>query len=132
MNAAAAASLIDQQQRWNGVRYSCNGASPLELGTLSVGRRTRHRVVLSWDSDPAFSRYTSEPSVDIDLRIRDANGATIATSSTFDGTNEIVEFDSWNAGTYTLQAVRFRCELPTWLGWAWHTVPMPLLPGDKK
>ena len=132
LNASAAASLIDQPQRWGGQRYSCSGTNPLNLVTLSVGPRTRQRVVLSWDSDPAFSRYASEPSVDIDLRIRDANGVTIAISTSFDGTNEIVEFDSVNAGIYTLQAVRFRCELPTWLGWAWHTLPMPLLPGDKK
>ena len=132
LNAAAAADLIRETQRWNGVLYTCNGTDPLNLGTVSVGPRVRNRVVLSWDSDPAYSDYSSEPSVDIDLRIRDANGATVATSMSWDGTNEIVEFDSWNAGTYTLQAVRFRCELPTWLGWAWHTLPMPLTAGSKK
>jgi hypothetical protein len=132
MNAAAAASLIADQQHWNGVRYSCNGTDPLDLATLSVSPRTRHRVVLSWDSDPAFSDYSREPSADIDLRVRDANGATVATSMSWDGTNEIVEFDSWNAGTYTLQAVRFRCDLPTWLGWAWHTLPIPRTAGSKQ
>ena len=132
LNAAAAASLIDDTKRWNGVRYSCNGSDPLDLGTLSVGPRTRHRVVLSWDADPASSSYSSQPSTDIDLRVRDANGATVATSMSWDGTNEIVEFDSWNAGTYTVQAVRFRCDLPTWLGWAWHTLPMPRTAGGKQ
>jgi hypothetical protein len=131
LNASAAASLIDQPQRWGGQRYSCNGTDPLNLVTLSVGPRTRHRVVLSWDSDPAFSRYASEPSVDIDLRVRDANGISVATSMSFDGTNEIVEFDSFLAGTFTVQAVRFRCDLPTWLGFAWHTLPMPRLAGSK-
>jgi len=130
MNAAAAATLIDQRDHWDGLRYGCNGTDPLDLATLTVGSRTRNRVVLSWDSDPAFSRYSSEPSVDIDLRVRDANGANIATSTSFDGANEIVEFTSWGGGTYTLQALRFRCALPTWLGWAWHTAPMPPLPGE--
>lgn len=125
LNAAAAADLIGNTQRWNGVRYSCSGTDPLTLGTLTVGAGTRQRVVLSWDSDPAYSDYSSRPSADIDLRIRDANGTIVAASLSWDGTNEIVEFDSPGGGTYTLQALRFRCDLPTWLGWAWHTFPKP-------
>ena len=125
LDASAAASLIAMPERWGGVRYSCNGSDPLNLVTLSVGPRTRHRVVLSWDADPAFADYATRPSADIDLRVRDANGVSVAASLSFDNTNEIVEFDSWNAGTYTVQAVRFRCDLPTWLGWAWHTLPIP-------
>jgi len=131
LDAAAAASVIAQPERWNGLRYSCSGAATIDLATLSVGPRTRHRVVLSWDSDPAYSDYTMTPSADIDLRVRDATGATVASSMSFDNTNEIVEFDSWFAGTYTIQAVRFRCDLPTWLGWAWHTLPMPRVAGGK-
>jgi hypothetical protein len=125
MNAAAAVDLIAQQNRWNGLRYDCAGPFSVDLATLSAGANTQHRVVLSWDSDPAFSRYGSAPSADIDLQIRDANGNLIATSMRWDATNEIVEFDTRHPGTFTLQAVRFRCDLPTWLGWAWHAVPIP-------
>jgi subtilisin family serine protease len=131
LNASAAASLIDMPQRWGGQRYTCNGTDPLNLVTLSVGPRTRHRVVLSWDADPAFAGYATRPAADIDLRVRDANGISVAASLSFDGVNEIVEFDSWLAGTYTVQAIRFRCDLPTWLGWAWHTLPMPRPAGSK-
>jgi hypothetical protein len=124
LDASAAASLIAMPERWGGQRYACDGSDQLALATLSVGPRTRHRVVLSWDSDPAFSDYATRPSADIDLRVLDTNGNAIASSLSFDNTNEIVEFDSWRAGTFTVQAVRFRCDLPTWLGWAWHTLPM--------
>ena len=132
LDASAAASLIDGTDHWGGLRYSCNGTDPLTLATLSVGPRTRHRIVISWDADPAFADYATRPSADIDLRVKDANGITVAASSSFDNTNEIVEFDSWLAGTYTVQAVRYRCDLPTWLGWAWHTLPMPIPAGGKK
>lgn len=127
LDASTAASLIDTPGRWDGVFFGCNGTDPLDLATLSVSRRTRNRVVLSWDSDPTFADYATRPSADIDLRVVDANGRTVASSLSFDNTNEIVEFDSWQAGTFSLQAVRFRCDLPTWLGWAWHTLPIPRL-----
>lgn len=128
MVANAAADLIGDPQRWNGLFYGCGSSTParLDLATLSVGPRTRHRVVLSWDTDPAFPDYGTRPSADIDLRVVDLNGRVVASSMSWDNTFEIVEFDSFFAGTYTVQAVRFRCDLPTWLGWAWHTLPMPI------
>lgn len=127
--ANAATDLLGDLRRWNGQGYACDNSTPttLDLTTLSVGPRTRHRVVLSWDTDPAFEDYGTRPSADIDLRVVDALGRTIASSSSWDNTFEIVEFDSWLAGTYTVQAVKYRCDLPTWLGWAWHTLPMPTL-----
>jgi hypothetical protein len=128
IDAGSARSLIDMPQRWGGQRYTCNGTDPLVVATLAVSPRTRHRIVLSWDTDPAFADYATRPSVDIDLRVRNANGGgTVARSLSFDNTYEIVEFDSWLAGTFIVEAVRFRCDLPTWLGWAWHTLPMPRL-----
>jgi subtilisin family serine protease len=127
--ADAAGSLVTDPARTDGRRYTCDSttASPLNLATIAVGPRTRQRVVLSWDSDPAFADYSTRPSADIDLELVDSFGRVVAASRSFDNTNEIVEFDSWLAGTYTLRAVKFRCDRTTWLGWAWHTLPMPSL-----
>jgi subtilisin family serine protease len=123
---SAAAGLLSDPQRWNGLHYACDNSTPatLALATLAVGPGTRHRVVLSWDTDPAYNDYSSQPSADIDLHVVDANGRTVASSLSFDNTFEIVDFDSWQAGTYTVQARKFRCDKATWLGWAWHTLPM--------
>ena len=125
--SGAAADLIGDPARWNGIGYSCSNPASMDLMTLSVGPRTRHRVVLSWDTDPSVTDYATRPSVDIDLVIVDSLGRMIAASSSFDNTYEIVEFDSFLAGTYTLQAKKFRCDARTWLGWAWGTTPMPRL-----
>jgi transketolase N-terminal domain/subunit len=48
----------------------------------------------------------------------------VASSVSFDNAYEIVDFNSLQADTFTVQAVKFRCDLPTWLGWAWQTMPM--------
>lgn len=121
---SAGAELVGDTSRWGGMSYGCNVAQSIDLMTLTASPRTRHRVVLSWDSDPAFGNYASEPSVDIDLAVVDSLGRTIASSASWDGTNEIAEFDSWNAGTYRLQAKKFRCNTSTWLGWAWSVGSM--------
>jgi subtilisin family serine protease len=125
IDAASAASLIDKPQQWGGQFYGCSTPTPLVLATVSPPPRTRHRVVLSWDTDPAFAEYATRPSADIDLRIRDSKGNIVQSSLSFDNTYEIVEFESLGLETFTLEAVRFRCNLSTWLGWAWHTFPKP-------
>ena len=130
LNAGEAMSLAQDVQRTGGKWYTCDGStlSPLDLVTLTVGRQTRQRVVISWDTDPSYSNYANEPSADIDLEVVDPQGRVVAASRSFDGTNEIVEFDSPLAGTFTVRAVKFRCNLSTWLGWAWHTTPLRLRP----
>ena len=75
-----------------------------------MGRRTHHRIAISWTTDPAFADYTTRPSADIDLQVVDSLGRVVATSASFDNTTEIVEFDSWTAGTYTVRAINFRCD----------------------
>jgi len=127
LNAYAAIDLLAATNRWNGVLYSCGTSTPnvLTLGTVSVGPRTRQRIVLSWTTDPSHSDYGNQPSADIDLTVVDSLGRTMASSMSFDNTYEIVEFDSWQAGTYTVQARKYRCDRDTWLGWAWHTLPIP-------
>jgi hypothetical protein len=119
--ADRAAGIIENPAAWNGVRFDCSRPRTLDLTTRSVGRRTHHRIAISWTTDPSFADYTLSPSADIDLQVVDANGVVVATSASFDNTTEIVEFDSWTGGTFAVRAVNFRCAKPTFLGWAWNT-----------
>ena len=80
--------------------------------------------VISWTTDPSFFDYTNRPSADIDLQVVDPNGVVVASSASWDNASEIVEFDSWLGGTYTVRAVNYRCDKPTFLGWAWDTSPI--------
>jgi Subtilase family len=119
--ADRAAGIVENPAAWNGVRFDCSTPRTLDLTTRTVGRRTHHRVAISWTTDPSFSDYTRSPSADIDLQVVDPNGVVVATSASFDNTTEIVEFDSWWGGTFTVRAVNYRCDKPTFLGWAWDT-----------
>jgi subtilisin family serine protease len=119
--ADRAVGIVENPAAWNGVRFDCSTPRTLDLTTRNVSPRTRHRVAISWTTDPSFSDYANTPSADIDLQVVDPNGVVVATSASWDNTSEIVEFDSWWGGTYTVQAVNFRCDKPTYLGWAWDT-----------
>jgi hypothetical protein len=123
VRADIAAQLASDTGRWNGLRYNCDTSTPslLPLVTVPASPGTRHRVVLSWSTDPADTHYGSQPSADIDLSVVDANGRTMASSMSFDNSFEIVEFDVVTAGSFTLRAHKFRCDSSVWLGWAWHT-----------
>jgi len=81
--------------------------------------------VLAWSSDPSHPDWALQPSADIDLSVVDANGATVATSASWDNSFEIVEFDAPSGGVFTVRAQRYRCDRDTWLGWAWDTQPAP-------
>ena len=65
--ADRAAGIVENPAAWNGVRFDCSTPRTLDLTTRSVGRRTHHRVAISWTTDPSFSDYTNSPSADIDL-----------------------------------------------------------------
>jgi hypothetical protein len=122
--ADRAAGIVENPDAWNGVRFDCSTPPTIDLTTRSVGRRTHHRVAISWTTDPSFSDYTNRPSADIDLQVVDPNGVVVASSASWDNASEIVEFDSWWGGTYTVRAVNYRCDKPTFLGWAWDTSPI--------
>ena len=81
---------------------------------------TRTRVAITWDTPTSYSQYASRPSADLDLRVVNASGSTVASSSSFDNTYEIVDFTPSATGTYTLRVIRYRCDAsPAYLGWAW-------------
>jgi subtilisin family serine protease len=122
--ADRAVGIVENPDAWNGVRFDCSTPRTLDLTTRRVGRRTRHRVAISWTTDPSFSDYTNRPSADIDLQVVDPNGVVVASSASWDNASEIVEFDSWWGGTYTVRVVNYRCDKPTFLGWAWDTSPI--------
>jgi subtilisin family serine protease len=124
MAADRASGIVGNPPAWNGVAFNCSTPHTLDLTTRAMGRRTHHRVAISWTTDPAFADYTTRPSADIDLQVVDSLGHVVATSASFDNTTEIVEFDSWTAGTYTVRAINFRCDRSTFLGWAWDTSSM--------
>lgn len=124
MAADRASGIVGNTAAWNGVAFNCSTPHTLDLTTRAMGRRTHHRIAISWTTDPAFADYNQRPSADIDLQVVDSLGRVVASSSSFDNTTEIVEFDSWTAGTYTVRAINFRCDRSTFLGWAWDTSSM--------
>lgn len=67
--ADRAAGIVENPDAWNGVRFDCSTPRTLNLTTRTVGRRTHHRVAISWTTDPSFSDYTRSPSADIDLEV---------------------------------------------------------------
>jgi hypothetical protein len=112
---------------WGGQAYSCSTASPLNVTTMSLVAGKRTRVVVVWDQNPSYASYggtTSRPSADLDLRIVNSSGTTVASSASFDNTYEIVDFTPTVSGNYQLRVVRFRCDLtPGYMGWAWYRFP---------
>jgi subtilisin family serine protease len=119
--ASRAVGIVESPDAWNGIRYECSTPRTLDLTTRNVGQRTHHRVAISWTTDPTFADYTQRPSADIDLQVVDSQGRVVASSASFDNATEIVEFDAWTGGSFTVRAVNFRCDRPTFLGWAWDT-----------
>lgn len=81
------------------------------------------RVALAWDTNTSYSLYATDPSDDLDLLLKRPNGTVAAASSSFDNTNETIEFVADAAGTWTIEVNRFRTSDPagsTFAGLAWH------------
>ena len=88
---------------------------------VSAGQEIR--VALAWDTNTSYSLYATDPSDDLDLVLKRPNGTVAATSSSFDNTNEVIEFVADAAGTWTIEVNRFRTSDPagaTFAGLAWH------------
>jgi hypothetical protein len=114
---------------YGGRSYSCSTSRNLDVATLNLTAGVPVRVVITWDTNPGYLSYRQQPSADLDLRILDPRGATIAGSASWDNTYEIVEFTPTTSGPHRLRVYRYRCALlwgnPKWLGWAWYQVPQP-------
>ncbi len=106
---------------WGGVGYSCTSAANVDMTTMNLTAGRKVRVVIAWDNDPAYASYGSKPSADLDLRVVNSAGTTVASSSSWDNTYEIVEFTPTVSGAYKLRVNKYRCDLsPRYLGWSWY------------
>jgi hypothetical protein len=104
---------------WNGIGYNCSAAPTTVVGSMALGRAQAVRVALSFDTDPNYVSYGTQPSADLDLVVRDPSGVVVATSASFDNTYEIVEFLTSVTGNYNIEVVKFRCDLsPRFLAYA--------------
>jgi hypothetical protein len=106
---------------WGGQAYTCSSATTVNLANMSLTGGVRTRVVIAWNNNPSYSSYASQPGADLDLRIRNAAGTVVASSTSWDNTYEIVDFTPSSSGTYTIQVVKGRCDYnPAYIGWAWY------------
>ena len=106
---------------WGGQDYDCGAASPLILDTIPLRAGRPTRAVIVWGNDSAHVDYPDEPGADLDLRIRNPSGSTVASSSSWDNTYEIVHFTPTQTGNHTLRVIRRRCDRsPRQIAWAWQ------------
>lgn len=113
---------------WGGLPYNCSAPTTQTIATMPLVANRVVRVVIAWDTDPAYSSYESQPSANLDLQvlspvIGSGTGAYyyLWGSGRRDSTTEIVEFTSPISGTYTVKVKKKRCDLsPKFLGWSWY------------
>lgn len=106
---------------WGARSYTCSTTTPLDVATISLTAGVRTRVAIAWDTDPAYASYASRPGADLDLRVLNSAGTTMASSLSYDNTYEIVEFTPSSSGAYRIRVNRVRCDYnPRYLGWAWR------------
>jgi subtilisin family serine protease len=85
------------------------------------------KVALAWDSKittlnlfglslPIASTLT----VDLDLQVRDSNGAVVASSASWDNSYEIAEFAAQAGHSYEIRIRRFSGSDDVWYGVAWQ------------
>ncbi|MCZ7369375.1 MAG: S8 family serine peptidase [Candidatus Methanoperedens sp.] len=87
--------------------------------TASAGQKVR--VAIAWDSHPDSNHPpTSDTLVsDLDLYILDPNGNTVAFSSSYDNSYEIVEFTARTTGTFKARIKKYGSASYEYLGFAY-------------
>lgn len=111
---------------FGGRSYTCRASRNEDVASLALVAGQPARVVIAWDTNPSYIRYRRQPSADLDLRILDSRGRTVAASSSWDNTYEVVQFTPATTGNYTLRVRKARCSAnPKWMGWAWFQEPRP-------
>ncbi len=89
-------------------------------GTVFGPRKVK--VALAWTSKVSSFLgllYTSNLTVDLDLKIYDGNGAQVGYSGSWDNSYEIAEFVGRPGRTYTIKIRRWSGTDSTWYGIAW-------------
>jgi subtilisin family serine protease len=105
---------------WEAFNYSCVAPTNTNV-PISLSANKRTRVVIAWSTNPDYFDYEDRPSADLDLQVLAPSGAIVATSTSFDNTYEIVDFQPTVSGVHTVRIVRSRCQLsPRRLGVAWY------------
>jgi hypothetical protein len=111
---------------WGARAYDCASPSPLDVATLPLTAGQRVRAALAWNSDPGGSEWPSQPGADLDLIVIGPKGTSVAVSTSFDNSYEIVDFIVGSDGTHLLRVSRTRCDAsPQGVAWAWHVVSTP-------
>jgi hypothetical protein len=106
---------------WGGVSYTCSSAADVDMTSMYLAAGRKVRIVIAWDNDPAYANYGTKPSADLDLRLVNSGGSTVASSASWDNTYEVIEFTPTVSGTYKLRVHKYRCDLsPRYLGWSWY------------
>jgi hypothetical protein len=98
--------------------------------TTSFSKNKNARVVIAWDSTATCTNLGTGTqscasdvlNADLDLVVLAPNGTTVATSSSFQNSAEVVDFKAPVAGTYTIRIHNFRFDAGTntFLGVAWN------------
>jgi len=72
--------------------------------SISVKEGELIRVVICWDSNPSGSPdYTTDPlEADLDLFLKDSTGTSVASSTSYDGSYEIVEYVATETASWTM------------------------------
>lgn len=87
-----------------------------------ASRRTRFVIV--WPQDPNYVNYAAQPNADLELEVKGPFGSVVGSSTSFDNTYEIAEFNAPFAGQYTATIKARRCDSsPGALAIAWFQEP---------
>lgn len=112
--------VLGQNGGWWGRTYSCATRARYDVASIYLGSGTRTRVAITWDNDPAYSSYASQPSADLDLQIVNSSGTVVSSSASWDNTYELSEFTPSAAGYYKIRVKKLRCDYsPRYLGVAY-------------
>ena len=91
------------------------------------------KVALAWDSAVTTLDFlgieiplTSTLAVDLDLHVVDSSGTTVASSSSWDNSYEIVEFTPRRGEQYTAKIRRWSGTKDVWYGIAWQVTGLDL------
>ena len=143
LNAAESWQIAQNWRRWRGAPASRRGwdiglLSSADFGSDKLStfeyrvqvplfwQGARHvKVALAWTSKvssltfPFLTMFSSNLSVDLDLKVFDENGTQVGYSGSWDNSYEIAEFTGLPGKTYTIRIRRWSGSDSTWFGIAW-------------
>lgn len=122
--ASADSVAAKQLGNWGRYRWTCGPFEEKVLDQFVLKPGRSFRASIAWSADPSFPKnalYDVAPGSDIDLYLTDVSGASVARSTSWDNTHEVIEFIPPFTVTLQLRMKRVRCtEDPGTVGWAWY------------